>query len=204
MSACLLLGFLTLLDLHSVVVSLVVSCGLSGTYTGPGGFETETLGLALLLLPDPVGLWGLSFSWMTGCGFGTLGILCGDGVTGVGSAGCGSLGGMAAALGFSMVLADWMILEISCLGAIGAVAGACLVVTCGPGMAASFVWIHFLLKTPLGVLTTYELGVSAFWRTSPGMDHFLVEGSCSFIDCFGRSLGSSLVCASYLLCFFLV
>ena len=44
---------------------------------------------------------------------------------------------MAAALGFSMVLADWMILEISCLGAIGAAAGACLVGTCGPGMAAS-------------------------------------------------------------------
>ena len=90
-------------------VSLVVSCGLSGTCTGPGAFETETLGLALLLSPDCVGLWGLSFSWITGCGFGTLGILSGDGGTGVGSAGCGSLGGMAAALGFSMVLADWMI-----------------------------------------------------------------------------------------------
>ena len=76
---------------------------------------------------------------MTGCGFGTLtlGILGGDGGTGVGSAGCGSLGGMAATLGFSMVLADWMILEISCLGAIGAAAGACLVGTCGPGMVAS-------------------------------------------------------------------
>ena len=127
MSAYLLLGFLTLLDLHSVVVSSVVSCGLSGTCTGPGGFGTETLGLALLLLPDPVGLWGLSFSWMTGCGFGTLGILCGDGGTGVGSAGCGSLGGMAAALGFSMVLADWMILEISGLGTIGAAVSQLLV-----------------------------------------------------------------------------
>ena len=145
-----------MLHLHSVVVSLVVSCGLSGTCTGPGGCETETLGMALLLLPDPVGLWGLSFSWMTGCGFGTLtlGILGGDVGTGVGSAGCGSLGGMAAALGFSMVLADWMILEISCLGAIGAAAGACLVGTCGPGMAASLIWIWFLLKTPLDVLTT--------------------------------------------------
>ena len=153
-SAYLLLGLLTLLDLHSVVVSSVVSCGLSGTCTGPGGFETETLGLALLLSPDPVGLWGLSFSWITGCGFGTLGICCGDGGTGVGSAGCASLGGMAAALGFSMVLADWIILEISCLGAIGAAAGVCLVVTCGPGMAASLIWIRFLLKTPLGVLTT--------------------------------------------------
>ena len=103
-----------------------------------------------------MGLWGLSFSWMTGCGFVTLTlwILSGDGGTGVGSAGCGSLGGMAAALGFSMVLADWMILEISCLGAIGAAAGACLVGTCGPGMAASLIWIWFLLKTPLGVLTT--------------------------------------------------
>ena len=112
--------------------------------------------MALLLSPDPVGLWGLSFSWMTGCGFGTLtlGILGGDGGTGVGSAGCGSLGGMAAALGFSMVLADWMILEISCLGAIGAAAGACLVGTCGPGMAASLIWIQFLLKTLLRVLTT--------------------------------------------------
>ena len=112
-SAYLLLGFLTLLDLHSVVVSLVVSCGLSGTCTGPGGFENETLGLALLLSPGPVGLWGLSFSWMTGCGFGTLtlGTLGGDGGTGVGSAGCSSLGHMAASLGFSMVLADWMILE---------------------------------------------------------------------------------------------
>ena len=98
---------------------------------------------------------GLSFSWMTGCGFGTLtlGILGGDRGTGVGSAGCGSLGGMAAALGFSVVLADWMILEISCLGAIGAAAGACLAGTCGPGMAASLMWIQFLLKTPLGVLT---------------------------------------------------
>ena len=122
MSTYLLLGFLTLLDLCSVVVSLVVSCGLSGTCTGPGGFETETLGMTLLLLPYPVRLWGLSFSWMTGCGFGTLGILSGDGGTGVGSAGCGSLGGMAVALGFLMVLADWMILEISCLGAIGAAA----------------------------------------------------------------------------------
>ena len=135
-----------------MVVSLVVSCGLSGTCNGQG----ETLELALLLLPDPVGLWGLSFSLMTGCGFGTLtlGILSGDGGTGVGSAGCGSLGGMAATLPFSMVLADWMILEISCLGAIGAAAGACLVGTCGPGMAASLIWIQFLLKTPLGVLTT--------------------------------------------------
>ena len=112
--------------------------------------------MALLLLPDPVGLWGLSFPWMTGCGFGTLtlGILSGDGGTGVNSAGCGSLGGMAAALGFSMVLADWMILEISCLGAIVAAGDACLVGTCGPGMAAALIWIWFLLKTPLGVLTT--------------------------------------------------
>ena len=112
--------------------------------------------MALLLLPDPVGLWGLSVSWMTRCGFGTLtfGILGGGRGTGVGNAGCGSLGGMAAALGFSMVLADWMILEISSLDGIGAAAGACLVGTCGPGMAASFIWIQFLLKTPLGVLTT--------------------------------------------------
>ena len=124
--------------------------------TRPGGFETETLGMALLLSPDRVGLWGLSFSWITGCGFGTLtlGILGGDGGTGVGSAGCGSLGGMAAVLGFSIVLADWVILEISCLGAIGAAAGVCLVGTCGPDMAASLIWIWFLLKTPLGVLTT--------------------------------------------------
>ena len=102
-SAYLLLGLLTLLDLWSMVVILVVSGGLSGTCTGPGGFETETWGRALLLLPDPVGLWGLSFSRMTGCGFGTLtlGILGGDGGTGGGSAGCGSLGGMAATLGFS-------------------------------------------------------------------------------------------------------
>ena len=153
-SAYLLLGFLTLLDLCSVAVSLVVSCGLSGTCTGPGGFETETLGLALLLLPDPVGLWGLSFSWMIGCGFGMLGILCGDGGTDVGSAGCGLLGGMTAALGFSVVLADWMILEISCLGVIGAAAGACWVGTYGSGMAASLIWIQFLLKTPFGVLST--------------------------------------------------
>ena len=103
-----------------------------------------------------MGLWHLSFSWRTGCGFGTLTleILGGDGGTGVGSAGCGSLGSMAAALGFSMVLADWMILEISCLGAIGAAAGACLDGTCGPGMAVSLIWIWFLLKTSLGVLTT--------------------------------------------------
>ena len=89
---------------------------------------------------------------MTGCGFSTLtlGTLGGDGGTGVGRAGSGSLGGMAVAIGFSMVLADWMILEISCLGAIGAAAGACLVGTCGPGMAASLIWIQFLLKTPLG------------------------------------------------------
>ena len=192
-SAYLLLGFLTLLDLCSVVVSLVVSRGLSGTCTGPGGFETETFRMALLLSPDPVGLWGLSFSWMTGCSFGTLGIPSGDGGTGVGSAGCGSLEGMAAALGFSMVLADWMILEISCLGAIGAAAGACLVGKCGPGMAASLIWIQFILKTPLAVLATQELGVSAFWSTSPGMYYFLVEGSCSLTNCFDRSLGSSLV-----------
>ena len=178
-----------------MVVFLVVSCGLSGTCTGPGGFETETLGMAFLLLPEPVGLTGLSFSWMMGCGFNslTLGILGGGGGTGGGSAGCGSLGGMAATLGISMVLAGWMILDISFLGAIGAAAGACLVGTCGPGIAASFIWIQFLLKTPLGALTTYELEVSAFLRTSPGMDHFLVEGSCSLSNCFGRSLGSSLV-----------
>ena len=48
---------------------------------------------------------------------------------------------MTVALGFSMVLADRMILEISCLGAIGAAAGACLVGTCGPGIAASLIWI---------------------------------------------------------------
>ena len=29
--------------------------------TGPGGFETETLGMALLLLPDPVGLGACHF-----------------------------------------------------------------------------------------------------------------------------------------------
>ena len=103
-----------------MVVSLVLSCALSGTCTGSGGFETETLRMALLLLPDPVGLWGLSFSWMTGCGFSTLtvGTLGGDiGICG-GSAGCGSLGDMATTLGFYMVLAGWMILEISCLHAI--------------------------------------------------------------------------------------
>ena len=60
-SAYLLLGFLTLLDLCSMVVSLVVSCGLSGTCTGPGGFETETLRMALLLSSDPVGLWACHF-----------------------------------------------------------------------------------------------------------------------------------------------
>ena len=45
---------------------------------------------------------------MTGCGSDTLtlGILGGGGGIGGGSAGCGSLGGMAAALGFSLVLAD--------------------------------------------------------------------------------------------------
>ena len=102
-SAYLLFGLLTLMDLWSVVVSLMVSCGLSGTCTGPGGFATETLGMALLLSPDPVGLRGLSYSWMTGCGFDTLtlGILGGGGCTGGGNAGCGSLGGMAAILGFS-------------------------------------------------------------------------------------------------------
>ena len=61
-SAYLLLGLLTLLDLQSVVVSLVVACGLSGTCTGLGGFETETLGMALLLSPDPVGLGACHFS----------------------------------------------------------------------------------------------------------------------------------------------
>ena len=73
----LLLGLFTMLDLQSVVVSLVVSCGFSGTCTGPGGFEYETLRMALLLSPDPVGLRGLLFFWMTGCGFYTiaLGIL---------------------------------------------------------------------------------------------------------------------------------
>ena len=44
------------------------------------------------------------------------------------------------------------------MGAIGTAAGACLVETCGPGIAASLIWIQFLLKTALGVLTTYELG----------------------------------------------
>ena len=58
-------------------------------------------------MPDPVGLWGLSFSWMTEFFLGTLtvGILDGDGGTGVGSAGCDLLRVMAATLGFSMVLA---------------------------------------------------------------------------------------------------
>ena len=44
-----------------MVVSLVVSCGLSGTCTGPGGFETETLEMALLLSTDPVGLGAIIF-----------------------------------------------------------------------------------------------------------------------------------------------
>ena len=93
---------------------------------------------------------------MTGCGFDmlTLGILCGGGGTGDGNAGSGSLGGMAAVLGISMVLASWMILEISCLGAVGAAAGACLVETCGPDIAASLILIQFLLTTSFGVLTT--------------------------------------------------
>ena len=60
-SAYLLLGSLTLLDLQSVVVSFMVFCGLSGTCTGPGGFETETLGMALLLLLDPVELGACHF-----------------------------------------------------------------------------------------------------------------------------------------------
>ena len=147
---------------------------LSGTCTGPGAFETETLGMALLLSPDPMGLWSLSFSWMTGCGFGTLtlGILGGGGGTGVGSVSCGSLGGMAATLGFSMVVADWMILEISCLAAIGATAGACLVGTSGPDMAASLIWTWFLLKTPLCVVPHKNWGSQLFgaplleWTTS--------------------------------------
>ena len=41
---------------------------------------------------------------------------------------------------------------------IGAAAGSCLVGTCGPGIAASLIWIQFLLKAPLGVLTTYDWG----------------------------------------------
>ena len=56
-----MLDLLTLLDLWSVVVSLVVFCGLPGTCTEPGGFETETLGMALLLSPDPVGLGASHF-----------------------------------------------------------------------------------------------------------------------------------------------
>ena len=149
-----------------MVVSFVVSCGLSGTCTGPGDLETESFGMALLLLPDPVGLWGLSFSWMTGCGFGTLtlGILSGDGGTGVGSAGSSSLGGKAAALGFSMVLADWMILEISCLCVIGAAAAACLGGTHGPGMAASLIWIQFLLKNTFGCFNHIRIGGLSFLK----------------------------------------
>ena len=59
--------------------------------------------MVLLLLPEPMGLRGLSFFWMTECGFDTLtlGILGGGGGTGDGNAGYGSLGGMAATLGFS-------------------------------------------------------------------------------------------------------
>ena len=56
---------------------------------------------------------------MTGCGSDTLtlGILGGGGGTDGGIAGCGSLGGMGATLGISLVLAG---LKISCLDAIGA------------------------------------------------------------------------------------
>ena len=74
----------------------LLGCGLwlVRNCTVSGGFETETLGMALLLLPDPVGLMGLSFSWITGYGFDslTLGILGEGGGIGGGIAGCGSLG----------------------------------------------------------------------------------------------------------------
>ena len=191
-SVCIPLVGHTLLDLQSMVVSLVVSCRLSGTCTGPGGFETEIWEWLyyyhqtlwgwgpVIFLDDRMWFWHIYtwdpwWRWRHRCG----------------SEGCSSLGGMAATLGFSrpvgwvlgclaavlgisVVLAGWMILKISCLGAAGA--GACLVGTCGPGIAASLMWIQFLLKTPLGVLTTYELGVSAIWITSPAMDNSWMKG----------------------------
>ena len=54
-------SLLTLLDLFRLLVSL---------YTRSGGLGTETLGLALLLSPDPGDIKGLSLS--TECGWGTL------------------------------------------------------------------------------------------------------------------------------------
>ena len=53
-----LFSLLTLLDLLRVFVSFC---------TRPGGLETETLGLALLLTPDPGDIMGLSLS--TECGW---------------------------------------------------------------------------------------------------------------------------------------
>ena len=72
------------------------------------------------------------------------------------------------------------------------------------GRGTSLICILFCLRTPFGVFIKYEWVTSALDRTSPDIDHFLVWGSCSLTGCVGRSCGSSLACASYLLCFCLV
>ena len=140
-------------------------------------------------------LWGCGACHFPGwqdvvLGILTLGILSGDGGTGVGSAGCGSLWGMAADLGFSMVLADWMILEISCLCAIGAAADACLL------EPVDLAWLLLNMdpvspQTPLGVFNYIRIWGLSFFE-GPLLEWPLLGWRVlSLTNCFGRSLGSS-------------
>ena len=61
------------------------------------------------------------------------------------------------------------------------------------GRGTSLICTLFHLRTPFGVFTKYERGVSALNRTSPETDLFLVWGSCSLTGCVGRRCGSYLV-----------
>ena len=63
---------------------------------------------------------------------------------------------------------------------------------CVPCISISF-------ANPFGVSTTCEWEVSALERTCPGLDHFLVWGSCSLTDWVCRNCGSSLACMSCML-----
>ena len=187
---------------HSAGSSQVV-CILLHKVRGLGNWD---LGLPLFLSPDAGDIMGLSLS--TECGWGTLictswldlGVLnsCwlvfpADGV-------CCMLGGLAATLGWAV---DWGPGSLAAILSTSVVCGGLLLSLVGAvgltGMGTSFICILFHLRTPFVVFTEYEWGVSSLDRTSPEIDHFLVWGSCSLTGCVGRSCGSSLACASYLL-----
>ena len=156
MSMYFLFGLLTLLDLLRL---LVCFC------TRSGGLGTKTLGLALLLSPDPGDIMGLSLSTNYGWGMLTctawvdLGVLNSCFLVFPAGGVCSMLGGLAATLGWAV---DWglgglaAILSISvvCCSQLLSMVGAVEVTDRG----TSLIYILFCLWTPFAVFTKYEWG----------------------------------------------